>query len=103
MGIPSDIDELSKAKSDKRSRVLWSLGTVLFTVVCTTGSVSWKMRGFIADLEQANRDLRGDIRVIAKELESLQSEQKETRAELKYVRDRADSALLFAQMKKVTP
>ena len=99
MGDVTDIgDLLGKAMHEKRMRVVWSIGTALFTVLCTTATVSWQVRGYVDRLEHEGEKLRGDILVLAKNIETLESAQKEDRKELKEVRQRADSALLYAQL-----
>ncbi len=105
MGLPSDAEELmGKALHDVRNkklaRLAWALGTAVVTVVSTTATVSWKMATYVAQLERFNDELRGEIRVLAKDLEKSQVEQKELRDEMKTVRQRADSALLIAQLSK---
>jgi hypothetical protein len=99
MGELSYMEQLmSKALHEKRMKVVWALGTAVFTVLSTTATVSWQVRGYIDRLEHEGEKLRGELLVMAKNVESLQDAQKEDRKELKEVRQRADSALLYAQL-----
>jgi hypothetical protein len=102
MGSATDVSELLAPGNEKRARAIWSIVTVLGTMFLTTGTVSWKMSRYVADLERSNEVLRGEIRVIAKDLENFKEatkeERKELRAELHDARERADNALLLAQL-----
>jgi len=101
MGDVSDIgDLLAKALREKRLRVVWALGTAVATVVCTTATVSWQVRGYVAAIEHKADELRSDLRVYAKDIEQLQEQQREDKKELAHIRERADSALLIAQLAK---
>lgn len=99
MSDVSDIgDLLAKWRREKLFKLIWALGTAAATVVCTTATVSWQVRGYMSQLEHEADVLRGDLRVMAKSIEELQDAQKEDRRELKDVRKRADDALLYAQL-----
>lgn len=99
MGEASDIEELMpralrEVASVKRMRVLWSIATVVFSVLATTATVSWKVRGYIDDLSRENEKLRESILVMDKKLEALDAIQS-TASEAKAT---ADKALLYAQL-----
>ena len=105
MGLPSDAEELmGKALHDvrrqKASKLLWALGTAAFTVVSTTATVGWKMGTYIARAEAKDEKLRGDLLVMDKKIEELESALKETTAEVRVARSVADKALLYAELRK---
>jgi hypothetical protein len=95
MGEITDIgDLLGKAMREKRARLLWAIGTAVFTCFSTTVTVTWKMRGMVDDLERANEKMRGDILVMAKAVESVQGLQKD----IQEAQKTADKAMLYAQL-----
>jgi hypothetical protein len=106
MGNVTDIGELlGKALHEKRARVLWAIGTAAFTVFSTTATVSWKMRGYVDELEHENDKLRGEIRAIAKRAETVEALAEKASKEAliaqqdaRDARGKADTALLVAQL-----
>lgn len=103
MGTRTDIDDLlGQDTRERRRRALWSLGTVVVSVVCTTGTVTWKVRGYIAELEASNQKLHDRIAIMDKNIETLTGELsrelRDLRHEVQEARGRADSALLVAQL-----
>lgn len=108
MGDVSDIEDLlGKVKKEKLMKILWTVGTIAFTVVSTTGTVSWKMRGYVDELERANDKLRDEIRVIAKAAETSEKEAGKAVAaaaaaqyDAREARAVADKALIYAQLTK---
>lgn len=95
---------LADVRRQKTSKLLWALGTALFTVVSTTATVSWKMGTYIARAEAKDDKLRGDLIVIAKKLEDLDlrevGTEKELRAAIYDVKVSADKALLYAELRR---
>jgi uncharacterized membrane protein len=99
MGDVSDIgDLLSKWRHEKTMKLVWSVGTVVFTVLSTTATVSWKMRGYVDELEHENEKLRGEIRVIAKAAEAAEKDAEEALKDARDARVQADKAMLYAQL-----
>lgn len=99
MGTITDAEELmDKAVRDVRrqkvGKLLWALGTAGFTIVSTTAAVSWQMGAYIARAEAKDNELRGQILVLDKKIEKLESlEDKVGVAQVT-----ADKALLYAQL-----
>lgn len=99
MGDVSDIgDLLGKWRREKRGKLLWALGTAAFTVLSTTATVSWTLRGYVDELARENEKLRGQILVMDKKIERLEENTAEADKRVTIVKETADRALLFAQL-----
>jgi len=95
MGEVTDIEGLlGKHYHEKRIKLAWSICTVLGTVLCTTATVSWTLRGYVDDMQHANKELHGEILVLAKKVEDLEVQQRE----VTIVRETANKALFLAQL-----
>lgn len=95
MGDVSDIgDLLGKWRKEKRAKLLWALGTMAFTALSTTATVSWTLRGYVDEMKHANAALHGDIVVLAKKVEDLENQQREVSS----IRETANKALFLAQL-----
>jgi hypothetical protein len=101
VGNVSDIDDLLFVKREGRKRLVWTLGTIVLSAVITTATVSWKVRGYVAELEESNRKLYDRVVVLDKKVEdlnnALEAKLEKVGMDAHEAKSRADSALLVAQ------
>ena len=101
MGLPSDAEELmGKAVVDvrhkKRVRVFWAIATSLGTIVATTVSVTRTVDHYLHKAELREERM-------SDALEQLKESVKRVELKADAAKENADKALLYAQLKGLTP
>jgi len=105
MGIPTDIEELKGANEEHKAarrkslqRLAWAACTALVSIVGTTSTLSWKMRGYVDELEQQNLNLRGDLVTLGQKLERVSGELEAVKKDAADAVKLSDKALFLAQL-----
>ena len=101
MGLNTDAEELmGKAHIDvrhkKRVRVFWAIATSLGTIVATTVSVTRTVDHYLFKADVREEKMKAS-------LDRIEEDMKRIDAKAEVAKESADKALLYAQVKGLTP